>query len=225
MMDDNKNIFKKISITSERDEVLLDLAKAGAEMICKGSDETLYKVVANRFEKRLLICKMKSGEKFPDFTYQDIITCFFLGGYKYFFQAKCKTVANELVFDFPFDIFQLQRRQSYRLIIPSSFKSTILITSHKKMPVNIRGDIHDLSTGGCRINLNQEKTSSSHFEMDDLVEVTLQFSGRDALTSQAFVRYIKGQTLGLEFFETSPKFEAKVFSITMDLHKEFFSHL
>lgn len=221
-MEDKSAIFKKISSIDERDKILSDMAFSRVEVICKGLDDNLYKVHSERFEQRKLVCKISRGQTIPFFKDHPAIVTFTLSGDKYFFQANCKTVAGELVFDFPFDIFQLQRRQSYRLKIPSSYRAQVAVVNLNNRSTNILSTMQDLSTGGCRFVV---KLEDAHFKIDDHLEIFMHFKDRDSLHCKGEVRYVNGTVVGIEFKNTTPAFESTVFSITLDLHKEFFAHL
>lgn len=198
------------------------MAFSRAEVICKGLDDNLYKVQSERFEKRKLVCKIPRGQTIPFFKDHEVIVTFNLASEKYFFKALCRTIAGELVFDFPFDIFQLQRRQSYRLKIPSSYKAQVAVVAHNHRQINLIAGMQDLSTGGCRFLV---KVEESNFKIDDEIEIFMHFKGRDSLHCKAIVRYVNGTVVGVEFQQTTPAFESTVFSITLELHKEFFAHL
>ncbi len=221
--------FTKISKSEDRNKLIIDLATAGGEILCKGQADTIYKLKAARFSNQRLYCIQQPDSSKLTITHEVMISSFMLGGDKYFFQAEAQYDDGEVFFMTAFDLFHLQRRQNYRVKIPESYNATMSIEEINGQAVKLKAQLYDISSGGCRMVYESGKII---LKMDDFMKTRVIIGRKDPMEISAMVRHIapdplnkKAHVLGLEFKPLSPNMESRLFAITMDLHRELFSTL
>lgn len=229
LVNTDSEIFNKLT-ESERDRLFRDLADVHGEILCKGDGDDLYRIKVERIgNNKELYCLAASRTAIPA-SETDLLGNFSLGGERYFFRSPA-TVHQEFVsLRADTDVFHLQRRQNYRLKIPANYRALLAILSHQGKPLKVNADILDLSTGGCKAEL---KTAGLVLNEGDEIDGMLLIAGRDAIAIKGVVRHRKAessnlgsrQSFGVEFSGVSAALEAKLFAITMDLHRQFFTRL
>jgi len=226
---ESEDIFSKVS-TDEKLRLFKDLATVRGEVICKGDSDDIYRLTAERAIGKLeLQCSVPFGFVKPE-QEKELLGNFFIGGERYFFKTPVKVNHDVVVLRMDTELFHLQRRQNYRIRIPESYQAQLLITAHNKLRVKLSAQVIDLSSGGCRVSLT---ASTPLIENEDRIDGYLVIGKRESLAVECIVRHHKSekhvttlkQIFGLEFKELSPQVEGKIFAITLDLHREFFSRL
>lgn len=224
---DSQDAFTKISKPEDREKLLWDLSAARGEILCKGTTDHILKLKAYKLEKDKLHCLISGDSVRPTFTHENVIASFHLGGEKYFFQAVAEYDRGEIFFVAAFDLFHLQRRQNYRVKIPESYKAHLDIVTVNDQPMHLVGSLYDISSGGCRVVYQMD---APLIKMDDNLKAKVYVGKKAPIEVEAVVRHVKpdptrknGQVFGLEFKPLSPALEARMFGITMDLHRELFS--
>lgn len=228
-MNQESEIFNKLT-ESERDRLFRDLADVHGEILCKGDGDDLYRLKVERIgSKSELYCLVAGGTTIPA-AEQDLLGNFFLGGERYFFRTPAQIHGEFITLRADQDTFHLQRRQNYRVKIPMNYRALLGILNYDGRPVKINAEIVDLSTGGCKAQVKANELPMT--EGRELSGVLL-IAGRDAIEIKGLVRHHKTegtgptakQSFGLEFTGLTAPTEAKLFSITMDLHRQFFTRL
>lgn len=227
-MESVQDIFTKISKPEERAKILRDLAKARGEIMCKGLGESIFKLKAYKLEKDRLSCLIQSDSAKPTLTQESVIATFNLGSEKYFYQAVAEFEDGEIVFTALFDLFHLQRRQSYRVRVPDSYAGRFEITEINGTAKKISGILFDISSSGCRVVYPQPHPE---IKVDDNIKARILIGGRAPIEVEANIRHIKldsqtkpKQIFGIEFRPLSAQLEHRMFGLTMDLHRELFAH-
>lgn len=215
-----EQIFKSLSLPEEIRSLINSMIQFQIEILCKLPQETLLKIQIVRLEKNEFICR-PLGQAPVKATAQETICSFSLGGEKHYFVTELKVKSGtEISLIVPAKFFVLQRRQNYRLKIPESYQASIQMKLGPQQM--IRGRLIDLSVGGCRASFDLEDLQ---FKLDQETTGTLIIKGREPIDFSGVIRYIQGHTIGTEFVPFTPALESRVFALTMDLHKEFFSRL
>lgn len=235
-MEEKKEIFKKITKPEEREKLLTDLCNARAEILCKGVSESVFRLKAAQFANGKLLCALTKNSPPLQNTQENWIANFSLGGDKYFFQGDAHLISsgkpNEpsmVYFSASVDLFHLQRRQNYRIKMPASYHARFEVTeSNGKPTVKNSGQIDDLSGGGCRVHY----AKLPDFKTDDVVRGKIFAGGKDPIEVTAKVRHIKTDAksslphiFGFEFEPMNAQLENRMFTLTMELHRQFFSRL
>ena len=124
--------------------------------------------------------------------------------------------------DLSVDLFQLQRRQAYRIRVPESYYSEFHIQMIDGTLTNIKGKLLDFSAGGCRAQV-----PGAQADLVGQLQGLMVVGKKPILPFKAVIRHqvaAHGQiTLGLEFIEMTPIVESKLFALTLELHREFFA--
>ncbi|WP_413558665.1 flagellar brake protein [Bdellovibrio sp. HCB209] len=219
----DQEIFKKVSREDEKVKLFIDLASALGEVLCKGKSETLVKLKAVHWHSKSkhLECLLESKETLANG--EEFLGYFFLGGEKYYFEAKATVYQNRCQFQLPPEVFHLQRRQNYRVRIPESYPIYFDVTEINGSPVKIHARLADLSSQGCRLI---EKGITTPLKSGDKLEGHLSVKKNAPIELSAEVRHIKNedgsQMVGLEFSGLSPILENNLFALTLEIHKEVF---
>jgi hypothetical protein len=229
----DSDIFKKLT-DLERDRLLRDLADVHGEILCKGEADEMYTLKVERIgPKKELYCLAPNRDAIPP-TEKDLLGNFFLGGERYFFRTPAEIYEQFVTLRADCEVFHLQRRQNYRVKIPLNYRALLGILSYDGKPVKLSGEILDLSTGGCKAQL---KISDLPITAGHEISGALLITGRDPIPFKGFVRHKKEIAVipgtkdgpkvgfGIEFTGLNSQTEAKLYSITMDLHRQFFNRL
>lgn len=228
MEQDPKDIFTKISDLEERVRLANDLVRLQGELLCKApvSDDVL-RLLATRIEGiARVVCVQAPGWVMPGRLPADVIASFSVGSDRYFMNTSLLDMSGGYYeLDFARDIFHLQRRQSYRIRIPESHRSTYEIGRVNGQPKTITGAVFDVSSGGVRLVM---PPNAAPLSADDEVEGVLNLGQKTALPFKGQIRHVKTETtarqiLGVEFRDLTPTQENRLFSITMELHRELFA--
>ncbi len=225
----NEDIFNKITSIEERRKIFGDMASSKTEIFCKSENEEVFKLICERYSSEgKMICNLAKTDKIEPKILSSLVCQFDLGGEKYFFKSILDFRIKNYILDVTDELFHLQRRQSYRIRIPLSTKSTvdIVLTDTNQ---NIKAVPFDLSTGGCRISVTQPGIK---FEMGNEIKLYLKIGAREPLHLTGVIRHIRQETtpkvctyIGVQFSNISTQMEKSLFSITMDLYREFFSRV
>ncbi len=226
----NQEIFNKVSSAKEKEKIFSDLIKSRTELFCKGPGDEVFKLSCERVspDNRMVCLFVKTENHFDPTVPLSVICQFNLGGEKYFFKSTLDFRIKSYTLDLSSDLFQLQRRQSYRIRIPSSTRSNAEVI-HQDTKEMIKAVPADLSTGGCCVIFKQNQTS---WKPGDKIQLHLKISHRDPLQLPGVVRHVRpstppetGLNIGLQFEGISLAVEKELFSITMELYREFFSRI
>lgn len=121
--------------------------------------------------------------------YNEPISCVFR--YKddiYMFTSYLRSSKVDYLIDIPPDIFQLQRRNDFRVSIPIGLPQDCLIKYARGIAKNVKAEIRDLSMGGCQIS-----TAAFDIEMTagDEFEVSLKLDKFDFPQLKMTARHVK----------------------------------
>lgn len=99
--------------------------------------------------------KFFSVLKFHDFEFSnEPVICSF--GYKdelYFFNSSLNNSKVEYLIDIPTEIFQLQRRNDFRVTVPIGLAHDCTINYVRGLSKNVKAEVRDLSMGGCQLSV------------------------------------------------------------------------
>lgn len=225
----DQNIFTLIKDNDEKLKLWQDLGSARGEILCKGNNEALCRVRAEFFNLKTRSLEAHFTEKIQLVEGEEYLGYFFIGGEKYYFQSTAGVLESSLVLPVPKEIYQLQRRQNYRLPIPATYPAILEVTERNQSALKLKCPLHDISSLGCRLLVD------SHIKLDvsDTVKGLILISDRPGIEIQGVIRHkqtdpsnTSKQMIGVEFTPISKALENRLFALTMELHKKFFkSHL
>ncbi len=160
---------------------------------------------------------------FVEYQNEDVICSFDVRNDKYFFKALLKATDSDFIISIPADVYQLQRRNDFRITItPSiSYSCEVRLINFKKLTA--KAELVDLSLGGCLISLK----NADKFEVpkDGEVEISLKindFENQSIVTIAKHVRMIGSNNslqLGLQYVDPSANFLSELQTLLIQLDR------
>ena len=223
-MIESNEIFSKLS-EQQRKTMFDKLAKARGLIYCKTGKDVMIKLKVYRFEKnQMLVCERVENFQAPSQD-EKLVMSFSLENEKYFFQARLQSTEDEKFWEISgdTDLFKLQRRDSFRIRIPNSIKTSAILKNTDTKQAFANGTIGDLSSGGCKVHL----PGIFPVVPGQIVQFEMVIGRRPPFTVLGEIRHIKKisepkpeQVLGVMFKDMTALLESKLFTITMELHRE-----
>ncbi len=205
-----------------------EVAAKRCEILVKGKKDLSFSVrVKSLRNEKDFICET-FGKNIPPelFDGEEILVQIDLNGELYFMKSVARWHDELLVIATTAEVYQLQRRQTWRIKIPRSYKAKATIEKLGTMDVNIEGQVVDFSVGGTRI---QFPATLSHVSKETPIQIMLSFGNRNSILITGFVRHKqidaandKFVLFGVEFKPVSQLMESRLFALSMDLHRELF---
>ncbi len=130
---------------------------------------------------------------------EEIICCFDYNGETHLFKSTVTNDETNYLVDRPAEICKMQRRDNFRVNVPTSLKHLFKITREPSLKCEIR----DISLGGCKISINS--TFPLGYKIGDDITCLMGLLDFDQLTLKSeivFSEYInenKTQIYGLKF--------------------------
>ncbi len=226
-MEKSDKIFYLLTKSSDRTMLFNEVAARNCEIVVKGKKDLSYKVRVKVYRNELdLLCESVDGTRANLAEGEDIMAQIDLGGELYFFKTKVRWQGAYLILPTNMDIYQLQRRQTWRIKIPRSYKAKAFIEKLGDDSVNIESTILDFSVGGVRLQVPSHLAS---IPKDTPAQIMLTFGNRSPILIAGFIRHKvkdpsneKCQLFGVEFKPVSQLMESRLFALSMDLHRELF---
>ena len=223
-------IFIKVRNADEKQQILEDIVKHHRGTVIKSNlaGGEILPVEPISLLRNQLTCRLpKSDPSFNGLT--EAILQFSVGTEKYLALCSCHLTENTVVLNLDTDIFKIQRREDFRLKLPSSYQAFFHFRLINGKLLEIEFPLIDLSAGGCRIESNK---NSTQFKKNDQVTGKIVLSKRQEIPIAATIVHVaKGSTgensilLGLQFTNISSVAKDRLVGIVMDLYKELFSRI
>lgn len=215
--------------------MLEGLLKENSEMLCKGSDESLFHLkplmVVEDKELQGLITPI---EKAPTDDI-DVMGNFAVGSDRFFLTAPMRVEKDEGSLPLTCEIFKLNRRATVRLHIQPDYGMYMAITEFQGKKLYSVAQIADVSAGGARIffskndpNVQASNTKKLEIRVGDKLKGVLHFVNNKTVEVEAEARHIQQAVymgeivdhIGLEFVGLQGAVKNRVISLTMDLQKK-----
>jgi len=178
------SFFNKISQVSQV-ELINFLGHNQSELTLKIANQYI-KVNVNTLKSN----KYLSLLKFSDFHFKNepVICLFTIKEEVYFFKSLLNNTNADYAIDFPTDIYQLQRRNDYRVSIPVGlyYESEIRILNAQSKKIKI--EVRDISLGGCQLLV---KKSSDEFKSEDKIELYIKIDRFEFTQLTMTVKHVK----------------------------------
>lgn len=158
------------------------------------------------------------------------VITFSIGNEKYFLKTKLEEGRGaDIHLDMQSDLYKLQRRNSFRLNIPSGYAARIEIFSRDLKKTKEKHDLVDLSGGGFAFEL--PAGNEPQFKKGELLSVILQVgpdfrSQIDAVVRHSRMVGSRGSGLcrvGCEFIKIQPAIQNEIVNLVMNIHRDMFS--
>lgn len=231
-----QNIFVPVDTERERLEVLSNLVRTKDPIQIKASDGqqvggelTVIKPI--QLNGSTLLAQLKSGPS-PK-SWKQAVIIFSSEQSKYFCRGGIILGAgNELSLSFD-EIYKLQRRDYYRVPLPSTAIVTkVTINQIEDRQTHFEFGAFDLSSGGIGVEIPPEK--HNHFSKDCVVRGVAKIGDHSEFEFEAVQKFsrkfevqgkIKNYHHGLEFTDHTIGFIQKVSAIVNDCQRIIFSKL
>lgn len=141
-------------------------------------------VNSRKNEKQLSLPKFDSFE----FSNEPVSCTFQIKDDRYFFKSFLTNGSAEYCIDIPANIYQLQRRSDYRVVVPIgvNYKCKILAVNENKALISV--ELRDISLGGCLISI---PGLSSDYNVSDKLEIFLQLDKFEFQKLQIEIKHLK----------------------------------
>lgn len=221
------DIFTRISDSSEKNRLFEDLAMSRSELHGKKPEPSadVFVLMAFNYNGSKLNCKL-IGATTPLPPSGELIATFFVGGEKYFIQTEFQASGDQVSLATSNHLFHLQRREDYRIRIPSSYKALLEIVSINSQTKKHSIPMTDLSGGGCRIQIDPKLIP---LKVHDVLKGHLFLPDRDPISIIGSIRHTRMEnqgrgpmTCGIQFTGLTEPLKNRIVAVVMDLYRELF---
>lgn len=217
----DQDIFTLVSDVADKDKIFNELCQYQIEIVLKGDSPQLHnaKALVRDPKSNQIKCSLTSAQN--PLEGELLLGHFFLNEQKYYFKCSTKIEDGFLLIPFGIELYHLQRRQHFRVRIPEQFPAVFNIIELNGESTSIRATLRDFSSQGTRLLLPQALKS-------DLIEKKLYgqlvIKDNPPIELRGIIRHIQEvpPLMGVEFSPLSDQLEAKLFSISLELHKQLF---
>ncbi|MBX3039394.1 MAG: PilZ domain-containing protein [Bdellovibrionaceae bacterium] len=227
---DPQDIFTKVS-PDESEKLLADLTanQASISLKLQSLDDLLSFQIQGRENGWNLICRLTDQASLPAGTTQEAIVSTQIGAEKYYMTGHLARRSDGLYsLRLEQKIFQLQRRQHFRLRIPDSYQAKYELSQLNGAPCKLKVIVHDISAGGCRLFLPHHRPE---LKSGDKIQGQFVMGGKTPLPAIGEVRHVKiedlhgdeYQFIGVQFIDMTPALESRLIALVMELHRQFFT--
>jgi c-di-GMP-binding flagellar brake protein YcgR len=219
--------FSLIKTQSERKALFHTLTEAQGAVVIKGLDEEPIAAKALRqTESGWLVCELDSPSPRNFATLKAAphhIVNFKINSDQYFFQSAISFSKNGLLLETIVELFQLQRRSSYRLTLPDQLGAFANIIQQNGNPYFLDAKILDYSTGGLRL---QTASGMEQLKLDDQLTLAIHLGNRIPFQLEAKIKFSskKNESMiyGIEFINKTSLIENKLVALQLDMQSEIF---
>ncbi len=214
-------IFHEIPRSIERDLILADAAALAVDIYVKFSDQQilLAKILKWIPPFKLQITYPEGPRPLLQKTIPAQFNC---RGEKYFAMVFVQDVGGQFFLVVEGSIYKVQRRQSFRLKLPSDYPMQVLLFEMNGHRMNDKVKLLDLSEGGCSLQVPMHLASS----MGAYIGLDIKIGARAAFIQYGHVRYLKTDKTHVRFgvqFDQNKTVNSGLFSLVRDLYVELFS--
>lgn len=225
----DNNQFKRVS-PPDKIKIFNELISYPEEILCK-TDSDFFQITAVQL--------MNSNKLFFNFVGKEKeirsgteVICQFIFQKKelYIFKTSFLKDRFSIYLDISTDLFQIQRRDNFRLVFPENFNSKVYL---KDKIGNLKiGKIYDLSTTGVRVCFPQAIENAA---VNDSYTLDIKVIGHNDIQNKAILRHFNQETennagkiivkyfYGFQFDRLTAEDEKILSSINMELYRNFFS--
>lgn len=223
------SFFQKVATRADRERVYNLLVERQIEVVAVTESKTTHKYVPKFLtgHKMVMGPPEKQSTAFPK---GNVVITFSVGVEKYFLKTQLEEGRGEDAhLDMHVDLFKLQRRNSFRLNIPTGYQARFEINVRNGEPVKEKYELVDLSGGGFAFEL-----STGHepqFKANEIIVGKLIVGPEFKEIITCVVRHSRmvgsrGSGLcrvGIEFQDIKASVQNELIKLVMDLHRDMFS--
>ena len=175
-------------------------------------------VNSRKNEKQLSLPKFDSFE----FSNEPVSCVFQIKDDRYFFRSFLTNGLAEYNIDIPAEIYQLQRRSDYRVVMPIGVNYKCKIVGHNDSKALISIEIRDISLGGCLISI---PGLTSDYNVNDKLDLFLQLDKFEFQKIPAVIKHIRhvdsqnNTLLGSAFEDPESEMRSQLLAMLMHLDR------
>lgn len=196
-MIEHSEVWAPVEKESERERVLRGSVEQGKDLLLEGAHSGLPAKAAGWRGNDWEIAKIDGAWPFKDGDF--ISVRFVFDGEDYFFKAVAAIDGDRLILTLPAQIFQLQKRKHFRIVLPEEFPSRFVVLKRDEGEVPVSGRVLDINDFGLRFL----SKGTHEFKTGEKVEGTFRLGERRPVTVAGVVRQCgplgEGTQIGLEF--------------------------
>ncbi len=175
-------------------------------------------VNSRKTEKQLSVPKFDSFE----FSNEPVSCVFQIQDDRYFFRSFLTNGLADYSIDIPADVYQLQRRSDYRVVMPIgvNYKCKIIGVNDNNALISV--EVRDVSLGGCLISI---PGLTSDYNMNDKLDLFLQLDKFEFPRIPVLIKHIKHvesqntTLIGSAFSEPESETRSQLLAMLMHLDR------
>lgn len=167
----------------ELDEQIEFLLSSKGTLLLKVGGQQYKTQILNKNSAQQLVVSKTTSETFSN---QEVSCSFEISHEQYLFNSFISTKPNELVIDWPKNLFRLQRRNDFRALVPTNFTYTCILNYLNHNKINQKIQLRDISLGGFQL-----QTRLKDIKAGDKLELNLKILKLDAEKLLVEVRHVK----------------------------------
>lgn len=210
-----------IKVKPEKKDELIRYLANNRSLISLKIQEQHYKTKIQNQANSTSLSILPFGED-KNFKQEEVVCTFDTKEDKYIFKSVLNSTGKQINLGVPLEIFQIQRRNNFRVDIPKEVKYICQIRSINKTPISIDVKLEDLSLGGCKITLSEDiyKMSSNN-----KIQLFIQMHQFESDQINSISRHValdeekKMQTIGLQFISPDSDMLAELHGLLVYLDR------
>ncbi len=226
-----KEPFEKVRSLVERKKILESLVREKNQVVCKGTDESLfYFQPSSIIGSSAIVGTTKAITRIPKKNVE-IVGNFVVDSDRFFFKGPLNV--NGGIYQLPLTvaIFKLQRRIAVRVKVPSSYPIAINVYKVNEVSSLVATRVLDLSAGGVRIKVVEPK--SARFNVGDQLSIAVHPSQGRVLELGAVIKHVlqagSGARAelhyGCEFVTSSTVTKNRLLALSLELQQKIIKGL
>lgn len=156
-----------------------------------------------------------------DFSNEPVICTFQVKEDRYFFKSHLSSTNIDYIVEVPSEIFQLQRRNDYRVSMPVGVVYKCEIRNVNGVKTTTKAEIRDMSLGGCQISVNGTTEIKQNDEVDLYIKLDKFEFPKLPLTAK-HIKFIEAQgttLIGASYYQPGGTLIADLQSMLMYLDR------
>ncbi len=220
----NLDGFQAVAFKSEREGALSDLSDRLPMLSAAAEDNSTFLYRVSRVVGTTIYLSSLEETR-PAKVGEEIRLIFSLATGQYALVAiVASSSAGSIMFDFSkSELLRLQRRDSFRIVIPPTISLEFFLNSKLKPEYAMR--VADVSLGGAAVRMNAEQLS--RYWVGSSIKGSLVMHGRDPIELEGTIRHHfpkeqgqPTQKVGVQFLNLSTEQQRELLSLTLQLHRE-----
>jgi c-di-GMP-binding flagellar brake protein YcgR len=213
------SFFNNLGPTNSEDLIDFLVHSQGNVVLKINNRHFKTKVLTKKNERQIAVYKFN----FETYMNDSIVCSFEIKDEKYFFKSSLRSTNSELLVNIPNEVFQLQRRNDFRVSIPTSLAYECEIKTINFQHSKVKVELRDLSLGGCLVSL--KNASQYEIPLDCEVEISLAINEFENPSIITVAKHIKPITtnntvqLGLQYLDPTAEFLSELQGLLVQLDR------